>query len=116
MSRLIHRITDAIIDSLFKVYARWPTDSNHIPETFLQIAGFPGVAGAVDGTLIPILAPSINENDYVDRHGQHSINAMVVVGPDFEFFYARERWPGSVHDNRVLRNSSLFEKWEIEGG
>lgn len=44
------------------------------------------MAGAIDGSLIPIIAPSENEESYVDRHSQHSINAMVVCGPNYEFF------------------------------
>lgn len=113
--RIIHRVSKAILGTLFHEYVRWPENSAHITFGFWRIAGFPGVAGAVDGTLVPIEARHLYEKDYVDRHGQHSINAMVVCGPNHEFFYASARWPGSVHDNRVLRNSSLFQKWEIEG-
>lgn len=91
----------------------------HLCSRFLllpsYVADFPRVAGAVDGTLIPIKAPSSNESDFVDRHGNNSFNAMVVCGGNHEFFYASARWPGSVHDNRVLRNSTLFQQWEVEG-
>lgn len=113
--RIVNRVSRAINRTLFHVFVRWYNDPSHIPVAFASIADFPGVAGAVDGTLIPIESPSINEKDYVDRHGGHSINALVVCGPSYEFFYASARWPGSVHDNRVLRNSTLFQTWEIEG-
>lgn len=113
--RIVDRVSKAILRILFPVYVRWPPDSTYIPGEFSKIAHFPRVAGAVDGTLIPIKAPHINEKDYVDRHGKHSINAMVVCGPQHEFFYASARWPGSVHDSLVLRNSTLFQKWEIQG-
>lgn len=113
--RIINRVSRSVIRRLFQQYVRWPNNCAHISGKFHRIAEFPRVAGAVDGTLIPIKAPRSNENDYVDRHGQHSINAMVVCGPNYEFYYASARWPGSVHDNRVLRNSTLYNKWEIEG-
>lgn len=113
--RSVNRVSYAIIRELFHVYVRWPTNCGYIQAGFSSIAGFPRVAGAVDGTLIPIQSPRFSENDYVDRHGDHSINAMVVCGPYNEFFYASARWPGSVHDSRVLRNSTLFQKWEILG-
>lgn len=113
--RVVNRVSRAIHRILFPVYVRWPNNCGSISIGFSEIAGFPRVAGVVDGTLIPIKAPSVNESDYVDRHGDHSLNAMVVCGCNFEFFYASARWPGSVHDNRVLKNSSLFQKWEIEG-
>lgn len=113
--RVVNRVTSAIYRILFPVYVRWPNNCGSISVRFSEIAGFPRVAGVIDGTLIPIKAPSVNESDYVDRNGDHSLNAMVVCGGNYEFFYASARWPGSVHDNRVLRNSSLFQKWEIEG-
>lgn len=113
--RIVHRVSTAILKTLFPIYVRWKNNSAHIPVGFPRIAGFPRVAGAVDGTLIPIQAPRINKSDYVDRHGNHSINVMVVCGSNYEFLYASARWPGSVHDNRVLRNSTLFTKWEIDG-
>ncbi|KAL4009681.1 hypothetical protein ACER0C_003533 [Sarotherodon galilaeus] len=47
-----------------------------IKEGFHKIAGFPGVIGCVDGTHIPIIAPSVNEGDYVNRKSFHSINVQ----------------------------------------
>lgn len=113
--RAVNSVSKAIIHELFQTYVRWPSNRNYIQAGFFSVAGFPRVAGAVDGTLIPIQSPRFNESDFVDRHGNHSINAMVVCGPYNEFFYASARWPGSVHDNRVLRNSTLYQKWEISG-
>nr|CAI5829974.1 unnamed protein product [Callosobruchus analis]CAI5854073.1 unnamed protein product [Callosobruchus analis] len=83
-----------------------------VVQRFYAIAGFPEVCGAVDGTLLTIDAPRINEPAYVDRHGKHSINCMAVCGPDLTFYYVSVNWPGSVHDARVLRNSSLFRRME----
>lgn len=50
---------------------------------FMQIAGFPGVVGAIDGTHIKIIAPSINENIYVNRKRYHSVNTQVVFAADY---------------------------------
>ena len=74
----------------------------------------PMVFGCVDGTLINIIAPSEDENQYVDRKSDHSINAMFVCGPNLRFFAASVRWPGSVHDARVFRNSAVARR--LEGG
>uniref|UniRef100_A0A915IHC2 DDE Tnp4 domain-containing protein n=1 Tax=Romanomermis culicivorax TaxID=13658 RepID=A0A915IHC2_ROMCU len=32
--------------------------------------------------------------------------------PDYKFYYVSACWPGSVHDAHVLRNSSLFTKFD----
>ncbi|XP_056453570.1 putative nuclease HARBI1 isoform X2 [Gadus chalcogrammus] len=49
-----------------------------LKEEFHRIAGFPGVIGCIDGTHIPIIAPSINEGDYVNRKSVHSINVQIM--------------------------------------
>ena len=66
--------------------------------------------GAIDGTLVNIKTPIENEHNYVDRHGNHSINVMVVAGPDLRVLYLSARWPGSVSDSRVFRNSQLYDR------
>lgn len=74
------------------------------------------VAGIIDGTHIKIDAPSgIDEPAFVNRHNQHSVNLTVVCGPQLQFFYATAQSPGSVHDARALRASSLWRSWEIRG-
>lgn len=72
----------------------------------------PFIAGCVDGTLIPIDAPTNDEPAFVDRFGNHSINCLLVSGPKKEFLYVSANWPGSVHDARVLKNRVLFQRME----
>ena len=43
------------------------------------LVGFPNVIGLIDGTQIPIQAPTENEIDYVNRKGVHAINCQVSV-------------------------------------
>ena len=45
---------------------------------FYDTKEFPLVLGAVDGTLIPIKAPSVDEHLYVSRRGYHAINIQCV--------------------------------------
>ncbi|XP_063635066.1 putative nuclease HARBI1 [Cydia splendana] len=110
--RSIKRVTTAIVNEMFGSEVRWPENSNAIPHLFREIANIPRIGGVIDGSLIPIDSPQQHEYMYVDRKGKHSINTMVVCGPNLEFFYASARWPGSVHDARVLRNSTLARQWE----
>ena len=46
---------------------------------FFKMARVPNVLGAVDGTLIKILAPSKNEQSYVCRKGFHALNVQAVA-------------------------------------
>lgn len=114
--RVVHNVASVIIRRFFFQKVRWPNvNVEAVPLKFMNVAGFPRVAGIVDGSLIPIDAPTDHEEAYVDRKGTHSLNTMVVCGPDLQFYYASARWPGSVHDSRVMRNSTLYEQWEHQG-
>ena len=72
----------------------------------------PSVCGLVDGSLIGIKAPSNREYQFIDRHGNHSINAVFVCGPRLNFFFCSAKYPGSVHDSRAFRNTSLYNLFE----
>lgn len=111
--RIVHRVVEAIINVLFQQTVRWPDgDVNGIAEKFLMMGGFPSVCGCVDGTLIKIDAPTSHEDGYVDRHGNHSLNVMMICGPDYTFYSVNASWPGSVHDARVLRNSAVSQRFD----
>jgi len=110
--RTLRRVISAINNNIFQDVVRWPTDCSNLAMQFFHKGGFPSVCGCVDGILINILAPYENEEQFVDRKGNHSINVMMVCGPDLTFYNVTARWPGSVHDARVLRNSTLSTKFE----
>lgn len=82
--RCIHRVCFLISRHLMPLYIRWPTVTQFDEERFFQIAGFPIVKGVVDGTLIHIDAPLSNEAAYVGHDNKHSINVIVVGGPQNE--------------------------------
>ncbi|XP_046856137.1 protein ALP1-like [Xenia sp. Carnegie-2017] len=67
--------------------------------------GFPMRAGAIDGTHI---APANSNIEYVNRRGFHSIVMQAVADCNYMFLDVVIGWPGSVHDARILSNSTLF--------
>ncbi|GBG75302.1 hypothetical protein CBR_g19934 [Chara braunii] len=75
--------------------------------------GFPNCFGAIDCTHIyvdkPANAPSKN---YFDWKQQFSVVAQVVVDHDMRIIDVFVGYPGCVHDQRVLRNSSLIRRAE----
>uniref|UniRef100_A0A914WLW5 DDE Tnp4 domain-containing protein n=1 Tax=Plectus sambesii TaxID=2011161 RepID=A0A914WLW5_9BILA len=108
----VHQVTVAVNRRLSQVTIRWPNPVGTLANRFYNYANMPCVAGAVDGTLIEILAPTECEDQYIDRHGTHSINAMFVCGPNLRFYAALVCWPGALNDARVLRNSVLRKSFE----
>ncbi|CAJ1077780.1 putative nuclease HARBI1 [Xyrichtys novacula] len=89
-----------------------------IKEEFHRIAGFPSVIGCIDGTHIPIKAPSKNEADYVNRKSTHSINVQIICDAAYIITNVEAKWPGSVHDSRMFRESNLsarLQRGEFDG-
>ncbi|XP_055306839.1 putative nuclease HARBI1, partial [Sitodiplosis mosellana] len=114
--KCVHLVCRLIMHHLMPQYVRWPTNPNDISARFARKAGFPFVMGCIDGTLIRINSPSgLDEAVYVSRDNKHSINLLLVSGPSHEFFFASARSPGSFHDARALRISSLWQNWEMNG-
>uniref|UniRef100_A0A914X2W5 DDE Tnp4 domain-containing protein n=1 Tax=Plectus sambesii TaxID=2011161 RepID=A0A914X2W5_9BILA len=126
VTRAVHRVTKLINSLLFQDAIKWPDsaqDRREIGRRFYNlksqyatsVVGMPSVCGAVDGTLVNVLAPKKDEHQFVDRHGNHSLNCTAVAGPNCEFYFISAKWPGSVSDCRVLRNSALWRRFEADG-
>ena len=66
----------------------------------------------MDSPVMMIDALSLHDEAYVDRHGNHTLNVMMICGPDYIFYSINANWPGSVHDSRVLRNSAIIQRFD----
>ena len=77
-----------------------------------SLAGFPNVVGAIDGSHIAIKAPHVHHEDYFNRKQNYSINLQGVVDATGKFIDVSIGWPGSIHDARVLRLSTLYQRAE----
>ncbi|XP_025106067.1 putative nuclease HARBI1 [Pomacea canaliculata] len=114
-SRTIRRVTQAILRTLpQKIRLPNAEESQLTKEKFFQRHHIPNVLGCIDGTQIPIQSPGTarNEHEYVNRKGYHSINVQVICDADLIFFNIVAKWPGSVHDARILRESPFYDAME----
>nr|XP_022294334.1 putative nuclease HARBI1 [Crassostrea virginica] len=107
VSRCIESVTKSICKRVENINFPIGNDAVRTKHDFYQIAGFPNVLGAVDGSLIPIIAPKDNEPEYVCRKGFHAINVQVVADASLRFTNIVCKWPGSVHDAFIFANSAL---------
>lgn len=105
--RVVKKVVSCINEKMYPKYVTFPTNPQNGVEAYFNMAHLPSVCGCIDGSLISIRAPEHNEYQYVDRHGDHSINILIVSGSDMQIYFCSARWPGSTHDARVLRNSVL---------
>lgn len=105
------------ISTMSPRYITFPGDNQSQQNTktdFYNMYGFPNCLGAIDGTLIPILAPpaALDEPAFVCRKGYHAINAQAICNGRLLFTNAVVKWPGSTHDAFVWANCRLARKFE----
>ena len=80
VSRILSSFVNAVVDKA-PLHIKMPSSSSEIAQLkneFYQVARFPGVIGCIDGSHIPIIAPSKFEYGYVNRKGFHSINIQGI--------------------------------------
>ncbi|KAK4319607.1 hypothetical protein Pmani_009463 [Petrolisthes manimaculis] len=103
-----------ILCTVAPTFIKWPT-LEQVPEhenKFKEMAGFPGVIGALDGCHIAIKAPEETQADYIDRTSTHSVNLMAVCDSEKKFTFINAGFAGSAHDSRVFKMSPLFRRIE----
>ncbi|XP_077088405.1 uncharacterized protein LOC143740226 [Siphateles boraxobius] len=109
--RCVQEFTAAAETLLVPEQIRYP-DQEKFEEMAAYIEnrwGLPQCVGAIDGSHIPILAPQEYHCDYFNRNGWHSIVLQGVVDGKGLFWNVFAGLPGSLHDARVLRLSTLWE-------
>ncbi|XP_068723666.1 uncharacterized protein [Montipora capricornis] len=78
-------------------------------KTFQNVSDLPNIVGAIDGTHIRIAAPPDSALDYFRRYQQHNFIVQAIVDGRKRFLDFASGFPGSMHDVRVLRNSTTFD-------
>ena len=83
----VHDVSRAIVESLAAQYISIPTGEGlrRIVNGFSSKWGFPQCIGAIDGSHIPIIAPSENPLDYYNRKGYHSVILQALVDHEYRF-------------------------------
>ena len=84
---IINEVCQAVVEILLPQVIKWPSGEKllNVIDGFLTTWGFPQCAGAIDGTHIPIVAPSESSPDYYNRKGFYSIVLQAVV--DYQYRY-----------------------------
>ncbi|KAL0153038.1 hypothetical protein M9458_051637 [Cirrhinus mrigala] len=98
------------LGSLINQFVYFPKDDQtaQTKHKFFQMGNMPSTIGAIDCTHVHIQAPYEREWEYVNRKGRHSINIQLVGNADLIITNCVVKWPGSVHDARILRESALY--------
>ncbi|XP_063921462.1 putative nuclease HARBI1 [Zophobas morio] len=78
-------------------------------QRWLRRYNFPTAIGAIDCTLIRIKKIHVNRhgNEYICRKQFPALNVQATCNAEEYFTSVSAEWPGSVHDSRIWRNSSV---------
>ena len=81
VTRCLYNVLDYFQDN-HQQYIKWPENDWELMTSALgwqtNITRLPRCIGAIDGTHVGILRPSVQEHTFLNRKGWHSINCMVI--------------------------------------
>lgn len=94
---------------------KWPGGESRrsIVQGFSRLAGIREVVGAIDGTYIPIKAPTDNPQVYINRKCFHGITLQAVCDDKRKFTDCFVGYPSSVSDVRIFRNSEIYQNISV---
>ncbi|XP_077954103.1 uncharacterized protein LOC144391358 [Gasterosteus aculeatus] len=109
--RVIHRVAQNIWVNLKKAISFPQAEElQAVGQGFVQLSitpAFNNVIGAIDGTHIRIKPPRRHQIEYLNYKGFYSINMQAIFDSSGRFLDVFIGYPGSVHDTRILKNSSF---------
>jgi len=110
----------AALRSLGDRVITWPDERERrkIARRFMTNYDFINCIAIADGTLFPLTyEPQTSDApDYHGRKHQYSLTTMIVCDDKRKIRYYLAGFPGCVHDNRVYRNTELFQNPEAYFG
>lgn len=108
--KYVHLVTNLLVENFVALHIAFPDtlqERREIQREFRNRWGFPGCIGAVDGTHIPILKPRIEEHNFINRKGYHSINGQIICDHTLKIRSVNTNYGGSTHDSFIWRNSNV---------
>jgi len=107
---LIHlQVTSKVLQKA-DTWIKFPTSPQEIlqaKEIWMTKFRMPCVIGAIDCTHVRISKPKENGDEYINRKGYPSFNVQATCNANEEFTSVDANWPGSVHDSRIFKNSTV---------
>ncbi|KAJ1218653.1 hypothetical protein NDU88_006230 [Pleurodeles waltl] len=108
-SNVLSRVLSALLKHM-RSYIVFPQveDLPTVKGDFYALGHIPSIIGAIDGTHVALVPPGRSEQVYRNRKSYHSMNVQMVCLADQYISHVNAKFPGSVHDAYILRNSSML--------
>ncbi|KAJ1116160.1 hypothetical protein NDU88_004379 [Pleurodeles waltl] len=107
-SNVLYRVLSALLKHM-RSYIVFPQveDLPTVKGDFYALGHIPNIIGAIDGTHVALVPPRRSEPVYRNQKSYHSMNVQMVCLADQYISHVNAKFPGSVHDAYILRNSSI---------
>ncbi|KAJ1152906.1 hypothetical protein NDU88_005680 [Pleurodeles waltl] len=107
-SNVLSRVLSALLKHM-RSYIVFPQveDLPTVKGDFYALGHIPNIIGAIDETHVALVPPRRSEQVYRNRKSYHSINVKMVCLADQYISHMNAKFPGSVRDAYILRNSSI---------
>ncbi|XP_047116158.1 putative nuclease HARBI1 [Schistocerca piceifrons] len=111
VSKTVSSVSNKIMKKA-DLWIKFPSSTHDIIVTkneWLQKCKFPSPVGVIDCTHVRIPKPVQFGDEYINRKGFTSTNVQVICNVKEQFTSVEASWHGSVHVNRIWRNSSVWK-------
>ncbi|KAJ1201765.1 hypothetical protein NDU88_005571 [Pleurodeles waltl] len=107
-SKVLSRVLSALLKHM-QSYIIFPEvgDLVTVKADFYALGHIPNIIGAIDRIHVALVPPSRSEQVYRNRKSYHSMNVQMVCLADQYISHVNAKFPRSVHDAYILRNSSI---------
>ncbi|KAJ1083008.1 hypothetical protein NDU88_003169 [Pleurodeles waltl] len=107
-SNVLCRVLSALLKHM-QSYIVFPQveDLPTVKGDFYGLEHIPNIIGAIDGTHVALVPPRRSEQVYRNWKSYHSMNVQMVCLADQYISHVNAKFPGSVHDAYILRNSVI---------
>ncbi|KAI7964196.1 hypothetical protein MJO29_004623 [Puccinia striiformis f. sp. tritici] len=113
--RYFHQVLEALVSLYPKYVNLTPKEDRSERLDDPKYYAFRNCLGALDGVLIPITLPMVQQQLFRNRKGFIAQNVLAVVNFDLEFLYVLAGWEGSAHDSRVIADA-FTKRFSIPDG
>ena len=112
-SRTTHSVSAALCRHV-STFIQFPRDREQLTKmkvNFYDIARFQNVIGSIDGTLVPIKAPHVDEHLFQGQVIYHALNVQIVNDANLTITNIIAKWAGSTHDSHVWNMCALKDNF-----
>ena len=109
VSKIVTSVSNKIMEKAH-LWIKFPLSLHDVAVAkteWLEKFKFPSAIGVLDCTHVRVPKPTQHGDEYVNRKGYCSINVQATCNAKEQFTSVVASWPGSVHDTRIWKNSTV---------